>query len=91
MSRGDQLAAVVGPAPGADGQDLALLGLLFGGVGDDEARRRPLFRLVRADNDSIVEWLQVHDVVASVGKYFGQGSPASTLTGRLLTIATSGR
>jgi hypothetical protein len=45
---------------------MALLGLLFGGVGDDESRRRSLFRLVRADNDSIVEGVQFHDVVASV-------------------------
>ena len=34
--QGDQLAGVLGPAAGSDGEDLTLLGLLFGGVGDDQ-------------------------------------------------------
>ena len=33
----DELAGLLGAAAGADGEDLALLGLLLGGVGDDEA------------------------------------------------------
>ena len=36
----DELAGRLGAAAGADGEDLALLGLLLGGVGDDEAARR---------------------------------------------------
>jgi uncharacterized protein Yka (UPF0111/DUF47 family) len=58
---------------------MALLGLLFGGVGDDESRRRSLFRLVRADNDSIVEGVQFHDVVASV----------ANISDRVLRLAVS--
>ena len=78
---GDQLAGVVGPAAGADGEDLALLGLLLGGVGDDETRRGLLLGLARANDDAIVERLQTH-----------VGAPplaVSTLSCRVLTIAAS--
>src|SRR5512139_759485 len=39
---GDALLAVLVETPGADRQDLALLGLLLGGVRDDETGRRGL-------------------------------------------------
>ena len=43
---GEEVAGRVGPAAGADGEDLALLGLLLGGVGDDETRGGLLLGLV---------------------------------------------
>ena len=56
----DELAGVLGATARADGQDLALLGLLLGGVGDDEAGGRGLLRLARADDDAVVEGVQTH-------------------------------
>ena len=56
-------------AAGADGQDLALLGLLLGGVGDDQAAGRGLLGLVGPDDDAVFEGLQVH-----VGRLRGAGS-----------------
>ena len=44
----DQLAGVLGATAGTDGEDFALLGLLLGGVGDDEAAHRGLFGLRRS-------------------------------------------
>ena len=75
----DDLAGLLRAAAGAGGQDLALLGLLLGGVGDDEARGRGLFGLVRPDDDAVLEGLQVH----------GRRSSVSTLVCRVLTIPGS--
>ena len=44
----DDLAGLLGAPAGADGQDLALLGLLLGGVGDDQAADGGLLGLARA-------------------------------------------
>src|SRR5919198_4209145 len=46
-------------AAGADGDDLALLGLLLGGVGDDQAGGGHLLALTRLDDDPVLERLQV--------------------------------
>ena len=46
--------------PGPDGQDLALLGLLLGGVGDDEAADGRLLGLTGADDDAVLQRLQLH-------------------------------
>ena len=54
------LAGVLRPAAGADGEDLALLGLLLGGVGDDQAAGGGLLGLVGPDDDAVLEGLQVH-------------------------------
>src|SRR5215510_9834441 len=56
--------AVVVDATGADRHDLALLGLLLGGVGDDQAGSRGLLRVERLDDDAVLEGLDVdrHDV-----------------------------
>src|ERR1700712_1447177 len=51
--------AVVVDAAGADRQDLALLGLLLGGVGDDQTRRRGLLGVQRLDDDPVLEGLDV--------------------------------
>src|SRR5699024_9017347 len=53
---GDALALVV-EAAGADGDDLALLGLLLRGVRDDQAGGRGLLGLERLDDDTILEGL----------------------------------
>ena len=51
---------VLGPAAGTDGEDFALLGLLLGGVGDDEAADGRLLGLGRPDDDPVLQRLQVH-------------------------------
>src|SRR3954469_14128942 len=50
----DAVALVVDPA-GTDSEDSALLRLLFGGVGDHDARRRGRLSLVRLDHDAVLE------------------------------------
>ena len=55
---GDQLAGGLGALARAYGQDLALLRLLLGGVGDDQAARRGLFGLAGLDDDPILEGLK---------------------------------
>ena len=67
MSTRDQLAGLVGAAARARGQDFTLLGLLLGGVGDDEAAHGGLLGLPGADDDPVLERLQVH-VRASCGR-----------------------
>src|SRR4051794_23930527 len=57
---GDQLTGVLGPLAGADGQDLALLGLLLGGVGDDETAGGGLLGFAGLHDDPVFERLQVH-------------------------------
>ena len=56
--------AVVVDAARTDREDLALLGLLLGGVGDDQAGRRGLLRVERLHDDAVLEGLDVdrHDV-----------------------------
>ena len=54
------LAGLLGAAAGADGEDLALLGLLLGGVGDDQAADGGLLGLARLDDDAVLEGLQGH-------------------------------
>src|SRR4029453_19369460 len=51
-------AVAVLEAAGTDGQDLALLGLLLGGFGDDQAGRRHLLALARLHDDAGLERLQ---------------------------------
>src|SRR6266540_4246325 len=46
-------------APGADRDDLALLGLLLGGVRDDNARGGCLLTLARLDDDPVLERLKI--------------------------------
>src|SRR5919106_2658782 len=57
---GDDLAGLLGALARADGQDLSLLRLLLGSVGDDQAAGRGLLALARLDDDAIVEGLKVH-------------------------------
>ena len=48
----------------ADGDDLALLRLLLGRVGDDDAPDRLLLCLIEPlDEDAIVQWSQTHSVL----------------------------
>src|SRR5215207_7054655 len=54
-----ELALVVQRA-GADGDHLALLRLLLGGVGDDDAAGRLLFRCDAADQDAVVQGAEFH-------------------------------
>src|ERR1700722_17869989 len=61
--------------------DSALLGLLLGGVGDDEAGRGGLLGLVRADDDSVVKGLQTH----------GFGPPVARISSRGLRVPTIAR
>src|ERR687898_1927132 len=57
---GDDLAGLLGALARADGQDLALLRLFLGGIGDDQATRGGLLALTGLHDDPIVEGLQVH-------------------------------
>ena len=54
---GDALVAILIETAGSDGQDLALLGLLLGGVGDDEARSSGLLGVEGLDQDAVLERL----------------------------------
>src|SRR5262249_34965885 len=68
----DQLAGLV-PAPGADGNDLSLLRLLLGGIGDDDAAGSLLFGFDARHNDAIVQWTELHWLLPSVS-FFSQAS-----------------
>src|SRR5215203_4335 len=70
---GDELAGVLGALAGADSEDLALLRLLLGGVGDDQAGGRRLLGLVRLHDDAVIERLQGHGQ-ASIGSVGRNGS-----------------
>src|SRR5699024_7457641 len=76
---GDTLALVV-EATGADGDDLALLGLLLRGVRDDQAGGGGLLRLERLDDDAVLEGLDgdrhaAHSFMKRLTLYeFGVGS-----------------
>src|SRR6266487_808945 len=52
-------AVAVLEAAGAHRDDLALLGLLLGGVGDDDARGGHLLTLTRLDDDPVLERLKI--------------------------------
>src|SRR4051812_34171319 len=81
----DPLLALVVEAARADRQDLALLGLLLGGVRDDQAGGRRLLGVERLDDDPVLERLDgnrhvlalpfgnvaVGDVRWYVGRYVG--------------------
>src|SRR5215213_8280021 len=56
----DDLAGLLRTATRAYGQDLALLGLLLGGVGDHQAADGGLLSLVGADDNAVVEGLEIH-------------------------------
>ena len=58
-SSGLHLAALVAGAR-SDGDDLALLGLLLGGVGNDDPALGLLFRLDAADDDAVVQRTKLH-------------------------------
>jgi hypothetical protein len=55
----DQLAAVIARA-GADGHNLALLGLFLGSVGDDDTTLRLLFAFKALDDDAVVQGTELH-------------------------------
>src|SRR5204863_3671209 len=55
----DQLTAVLGATAGADGEDLTLLGLLFGGLADDESADGRLLGLGLPNDDPVFQRLQV--------------------------------
>src|SRR6202035_6113144 len=55
----DQLAALV-PSARPHGDDLALLRLLLGGVGNDDAALRLFLSFDAADDDAVVQWTEFH-------------------------------
>ena len=57
-SSGTRVAVVV-EATRTDREDLALLGLLLGGVRDDQTGRRGLLGVERLDDDAVLERLDV--------------------------------
>jgi len=70
---GDQLAVIVA-APGTDADDLALLGLLLGGVGDNDAAGGLGFGINTLDHDAVVKRAKFHALLLSpeiVGKTSG--------------------
>ena len=56
----DDVAGLLGALARADGEDLALLRLLLGGVGDDETAGGGLLGIAGLDDDAVFERLQVH-------------------------------
>src|SRR3712207_8887745 len=58
-SEGSELAILV-TRTGTNRDDLTLLGLLLGGVGNDDAARRPLLGFNAADNDAVVQGTEFH-------------------------------
>src|SRR5262249_57907403 len=76
---GDALA-VLGQAAGPDGHDLALLGLLLGGVRDDDAAPDRLLLLDAADEQPVGERLEVHAIsLVEIDRVAGPASrPAGT-------------
>src|SRR5699024_6788231 len=65
---GDTLVTVVVETAGADGNDLALLRLLLGGVRDDEAGRGGLLGLDALDDDPVLERLDGNRHADSFGE-----------------------
>src|SRR5213595_3929222 len=58
LHREREILAVVVDLPGAHGDDLALLRLLFGGVGDDEAAVLRVLLLEALDENAVMERAQ---------------------------------
>ena len=91
---GDELTGVAA-ATRANGEDLALLGLLLGGVGDDQTAGGRLLGLGRAYDDAVFERLQVHAILrvfcVSRGLSLGVSCPGGfgTPIGRVPTVALS--
>src|SRR5439155_18468634 len=71
--------ALVVEATGADGEDRALLRLLLGGIGDHDARRRRGLRLVRLDQNPVLERLD---------RNLRRGSHGHTLLGYWVCFTT---
>ena len=46
---------------GTDGDDLAFLGLLLGGIRNDDAAGGAVVRLDPADNHAVVQWTEFHE------------------------------
>src|SRR5262249_20914431 len=61
---GDQFAGLVAAA-GADSDDLALGGLLFGSVGNDDAASALLFGIDALDDNAVVKRTKFHGVLLS--------------------------
>ena len=72
----DHLAGLLAPPPRSDREDFALLRLLFGGVGDDEAADGRLLGLPGPDDDAVLEGLELHGgppgAVSVVGRKHGR-------------------
>ena len=65
MSSGIRLLALVVEATRTHSQDLALLGLLLGGVRNDQSRRGGLLGVQRLDQDAVLERLDLrHDLTS---------------------------
>src|SRR4029079_11580118 len=56
---------VIGAAAGADGDDLTLLRLLLGGVGNDDAASGLVGGFDAANEHAIVQWAEFHDGLTS--------------------------
>src|SRR5690606_21963937 len=59
VERDDLAGLVAGARP--DGDDLALLGLLLGRVGNDDAARGLLFRVDPLDHDTVMQGTELHE------------------------------
>ena len=64
-SSGDELAGLVAGA-GADGDDFALLRLLLGGVGDDDAAGGLGLGVDALDDDAVVQGTKFHGLLVSL-------------------------
>src|SRR5438874_155805 len=69
----DQLAALVAAAR-ADGNDLALRGLLLGGVGDDDPTGGLRLGINTLDNNTIVQWAEFHALLLLIFRTKKPGS-----------------
>jgi hypothetical protein len=61
---GNQLAGLVAAA-GADGDDFALRGLLFGGVRNDDAAGRLFLGIDALDDDPVMKRSKLHTILLS--------------------------
>src|SRR3954470_4215934 len=77
----DALLAILVVAALADGQDLALLRLLLGGVGEDDAAGGRRFLLDRLDDQPIAQGLELH--VFEPPSEVGTSGALGTLTQRV--------
>src|SRR4029450_12506056 len=86
---GDDLTRLLRARTRTYGDDLALLRLLLGGVGDDQAARGGLLALAGLHDDAIVEGLQSH-VCRLRWRSWTNPRWVSSLPLRLLTLGTAG-